>query len=223
MSGDRAEARRLRNLVNRAAPQLGHQYYQSKIASMEESSTRDWWKQMKKLMDMLQFRVSNVDVYSYIHLENIYINTQLVVLLCVVQNDNKTNLVLFSGNVSRESLIHTDTVAPDTNALELHHFHLHHGDFVRIELTATNKAELTVSGTSDGLTVDLTEPIMLRLVDGDHLSRDLQFTVIIKTIIILIIIFFIKTIFFVTVHEMICSSRWVKINNIIIINNNNFM
>ena len=50
MSGDLAEARRLRNLVNRAAPQLRQQFYQSKIASMEESSTRDWWKQMKRLM-----------------------------------------------------------------------------------------------------------------------------------------------------------------------------
>ena len=45
-----AESRRLRNLVNRAAPQLRQQFYQSKIASMEESSTPDWWKQMKRLM-----------------------------------------------------------------------------------------------------------------------------------------------------------------------------
>ena len=50
MSGDLAEGRRLRNLVNRAAPQLRQQFYQSKIASMEESSTPDWWKQMKILM-----------------------------------------------------------------------------------------------------------------------------------------------------------------------------
>ena len=50
MSGDLAEARRLRNLVNRAAPQLRQQFYQSKIDSMEESPTRDWWKHMKRLM-----------------------------------------------------------------------------------------------------------------------------------------------------------------------------
>ena len=50
MSGDLAEARKLRNLVNRAAPQVRQQFYQSKIASMEELSTRDWWKQMKRLM-----------------------------------------------------------------------------------------------------------------------------------------------------------------------------
>ena len=36
ISGDHAEARRLRNLVIRAAPQLRQQFYQSKIASMEE-------------------------------------------------------------------------------------------------------------------------------------------------------------------------------------------
>ena len=50
MSRDLAEARRLRNLVNRAAPQLRQQFYQSRIDSMEESSTRDWWKHMKRLM-----------------------------------------------------------------------------------------------------------------------------------------------------------------------------
>ena len=50
MSGDLVEARILRNLVNRAAPQLRQQFYQSKIASLEESSTREWWKQMKKRM-----------------------------------------------------------------------------------------------------------------------------------------------------------------------------
>ena len=50
MSGDLAEARRLRNLVNRAAPQLRRQFYLSKIDSMEESSTRDWWKHMKRRM-----------------------------------------------------------------------------------------------------------------------------------------------------------------------------
>ena len=50
MSGDLAEARRLRNLVNRAAPQLRQQFYQSKIDSMEDSSTRDWWKHMKSLV-----------------------------------------------------------------------------------------------------------------------------------------------------------------------------
>ena len=42
MSGDMDEAR--------TAPQLRQQFYQSKIASLEESSSRDWWKQMKNVM-----------------------------------------------------------------------------------------------------------------------------------------------------------------------------
>ena len=50
MSGDMDEARRLRNLVNRTAPQLRQQCYQSKIASLEESSSRDWWKQITDIM-----------------------------------------------------------------------------------------------------------------------------------------------------------------------------
>ena len=40
--GDTEQARRLRNLMNRSAPKLRHQFYQSKIATLEESSTRDW-------------------------------------------------------------------------------------------------------------------------------------------------------------------------------------
>ena len=42
VSGDMEQAIRLRNLVNRTAPKLRHQFYQSKIATLEESSTRDW-------------------------------------------------------------------------------------------------------------------------------------------------------------------------------------
>ena len=50
MSGDMEQVRRLRNLVNRTAPKLRHQFYQSKIATLDESSTRDWWKHMKPLL-----------------------------------------------------------------------------------------------------------------------------------------------------------------------------
>ena len=41
MSGDMSQARRLRNLVNLTAPKLRQRFYQSKIASLEQSSTRD--------------------------------------------------------------------------------------------------------------------------------------------------------------------------------------
>ena len=48
MSGDIDEARRLRNLVNRTAPKLRQRFYQSKIATLEETSSKDWWKHMKR-------------------------------------------------------------------------------------------------------------------------------------------------------------------------------
>ena len=50
MSGDIDEARRLRNLVNRTAPKLRQRFYQSKIVTLEETSSKDWWKHMKNLM-----------------------------------------------------------------------------------------------------------------------------------------------------------------------------
>ena len=81
------------------------------------------------------------------------------------------------GNVNEESLMHTEKTAVSVSMLELHHFHLHHGDFVRVNVTATNKAELSSSATSDGFTVDLTKPKMLLLVDGDDPQSDLQYTV----------------------------------------------
>ena len=68
-------------------------------------------------------------------------------------------------------------MARDTSALLLHHFHLHHGDEVRTEVTATDGAESPVSVTSDGYTVDLTDPILDGLVDGMDPSNDHKFTV----------------------------------------------
>ena len=50
MSGDLRQFRKMRNMVNRAAPKLRHDFYQSEIASLEDSSSRDWWKHMKSLM-----------------------------------------------------------------------------------------------------------------------------------------------------------------------------
>ena len=81
------------------------------------------------------------------------------------------------GAVNEETLLHTERQSPSVNMLELHHFHLHHGDKVRVNVTATNKAELSSSVTSDGFTVDLTKPKMLLLVDGDDPQHDLRFTV----------------------------------------------
>jgi len=50
MSGDMDLAHRLRNKVNRTAQRLRHDFYQSQISSLEDSSSRDWWKKMKRLM-----------------------------------------------------------------------------------------------------------------------------------------------------------------------------
>ena len=58
-----------------------------------------------------------------------------------------------------------------------HHFHLHHGDFVRVEVTATNKAESSTPATSNGVKIDLTEPKMSKLVDGGDVKDDLQYMV----------------------------------------------
>ncbi len=49
MVGDVERAKRLRNQVNRAAPKLRRQFYQSKIASIKATS-RHWWKHMKTLL-----------------------------------------------------------------------------------------------------------------------------------------------------------------------------
>lgn len=59
----------------------------------------------------------------------------------------------------------------------LQHLHLYHGDFVRVKVTATNGALVEASATSDGFTVDLTEPRMMRLVDGANIAHDLEYTV----------------------------------------------
>ena len=50
VSGDLEQATKLRNFVNRVAPQLLHHFYQSKIATLEKSSTLDWWKNVKLIM-----------------------------------------------------------------------------------------------------------------------------------------------------------------------------
>lgn len=72
-----------------------------------------------------------------------------------------------------------ENVEPSVSSMVRHHFHLHHGDAVRVEVTAANKADSTTSATSDGLKIDLTQPKMSQLVDGGDLDDDMQYTVII--------------------------------------------
>ena len=48
--GDLAQARLFRNKVNRAAVRMRKEFYQAKVATLSESSTREWWRHMKSLM-----------------------------------------------------------------------------------------------------------------------------------------------------------------------------
>ena len=86
-----------------------------------------------------------------------------------------THISVSGGN---EIVIHTEeNIDPSISSMVRHHFHLHHGDFVRVDVTSTNKADSTTSVTSDGLKIDLTEPKMSELVDGRDLANDMQYTV----------------------------------------------
>ena len=92
-------------------------------------------------------------------------------------------LTYSSGTNSEEFVIYTkENVQPSISSMVRHHFHLHHGDFVRVDVTSINKAESTTSATSDGLKIDLTEPTMSQLVDGGDVANDMQYTVIIIVI-----------------------------------------
>ena len=52
MRGDTCEYNALRNETNRAAARLKFEFYQKHILSITESGTRDWWKNMKKIMGL---------------------------------------------------------------------------------------------------------------------------------------------------------------------------
>ena len=79
---------------------------------------------------------------------------------------------------NKEELIHTEpSINSKAKSLALHHFHLKQGDEVRTEITATNKAMTPVTSSSTGFKVDLTDPILVALVDGPDLSKDPMFTV----------------------------------------------
>ena len=80
VSGDLEQATRLRNFMNRTAPQLLHHFYQSKIATLEKSSTLDWCKHVKLIMGTssdtgneiqeLANKCTNVDMDSLVKFMN---------------------------------------------------------------------------------------------------------------------------------------------------------
>ena len=52
MSGDQCEYKALRNETNRASARLKLDFYQRQILAITESGSRDWWKNMKKIMGL---------------------------------------------------------------------------------------------------------------------------------------------------------------------------
>ena len=52
MYGNRDEYRVLRNMVNRESTILKFEFYQIHILAISESGSRDWWKNMKKIMGL---------------------------------------------------------------------------------------------------------------------------------------------------------------------------
>ena len=52
MSGDQQLAKKLRNQVNREPSRLRHQFYQSKVIALEESTSKDWRKHTKSLLGL---------------------------------------------------------------------------------------------------------------------------------------------------------------------------
>ena len=54
------EARSLRNQVNRATAKLKFEFYHTRIEAMNESGTKNRWKNMKKLMGKKTTYKSNV-------------------------------------------------------------------------------------------------------------------------------------------------------------------
>ncbi|XP_077996024.1 uncharacterized protein LOC144449371 [Glandiceps talaboti] len=68
------------------------------------------------------------------------------------------------------------TVTPYSNSIDWHHFHLHHGDFVYVEVEGINNALSGTDISSDGYTVDLTEPTLYYLGDGNVPGQNSRYT-----------------------------------------------
>ena len=60
-SGNRDEYRVLRNMVNRESSKLKFEFYQKHILAISESGSRDWWKNMKKIMGLNGNSNSNME------------------------------------------------------------------------------------------------------------------------------------------------------------------
>ena len=69
MSGDTLRANSLHNKVNHVASKLRHDLYQSKVVSLGDSSSRDWWRHMKSLMGTSSRGVSELQGLANRHTE----------------------------------------------------------------------------------------------------------------------------------------------------------
>ncbi|CAH1258771.1 JAG1 [Branchiostoma lanceolatum] len=67
-------------------------------------------------------------------------------------------------------------VDSNTDHINWHHFHLHHGDTVAAQLTAINKAGSHVTVESDGFVVDTTPPVLHFLGDGPAAGMNKKFS-----------------------------------------------
>ncbi|XP_070574642.1 uncharacterized protein [Ptychodera flava] len=83
-----------------------------------------------------------------------------------------------TGNATYPTtIIHdAESVSSSSNFINWHHFHLHEGDFVYVELEAINNALGGTDVSSDGFTIDITEPILYFLGDGSTPGIDRRFT-----------------------------------------------
>ena len=70
-----------------------------------------------------------------------------------------------------------ESVSHDSSYIEWHHFHLHHKDYVKTNVRAINGATNHADVESNGYLVDLTQPDLLTLGDGDILGEDIAFQV----------------------------------------------
>ncbi|CAH1259269.1 FAT1 [Branchiostoma lanceolatum] len=82
------------------------------------------------------------------------------------------------GNVTSDwEVIHPpEEVDSNTDHINWHHFHLHHGDTVVVQLTATNKAGSHITVKSDGFVVDTTPPVLHFLGDGPEAGMNKKFS-----------------------------------------------
>ena len=96
--------------------------------------------------------------------------------MCAVTTNNKIVHVHTAPDSVRE-VVHREELEPYRSTHTIYHLHLHHRDYVNILVMAENGARLTTHISSSGYLVDLTQPIIRHLNDGNDTTRDSMYTV----------------------------------------------